>query len=325
MNISIIDAPLASGADVVTTGMGNSAIVAIKGLSPFQKGLIRKAAFLKSKLPTPQVWSATATAVAGGTYHFGVQIVQEGNINNYDFYYTTTTALGSEIDTAVEAWVAANSNIFGALTVITASNSGAGVTVAISGSAVRPLVTAYGGEGFTVVDNMPSYTLAVSSAQVVGAPITLTFDAAHGLLSGNVIKLGTVSVGGLNAPLISGKQVRVQWLTATTVTLPDVLALATTVLGTGATADLVPQESFGAPAEVTQDAISNFSAQVATVSGYHYNCLELSLGYANDNVPVQNTRLAVVRVWYPYNIDTAATTIFTNAASLETALAAVIA
>lgn len=322
--VSIINAPQALGADVSVVG----SLTNITGLSGFNASLIQSYTWLPSLVTTKQVWAGSATVVAGNVYKFGVQIVVNGLINNYDFEHTATTALGSELDTAIEAWVASNADVFGTDTVITATNSSATCAIAISGSAVRPMVTAYEGENVTITSNMPTIAPHATAGTALAGTTTVTVTtlAAQSFFTGQVVTItgatGFTFTGGI-ASGVGYCTARIKYATATTFTLDGVTGSGTNT-GTIVITQ-VAQEGLGAPDQVTEDAAANGSTQTATVTGYHYKGLEMVVGYQQDTAPTFPTKYVKVRLWYPYNIDTAATTLYTNSASLQTALDAVVA
>jgi hypothetical protein len=323
--VSIINAPLASGADVSVVG----SLTKITGLAGFDASLIQSYTWLPSLVTTKQVWAGSATVVAGNVYKFGVQIVVNGLINNYDFEHTATTSLGNNLKDAVDAWVTSNADVFGTDTVITTTGTSgsAAFTIAISGSTARPMVTAYEHTNVTITSNMTSLSSCTTSGtHLANDPLIIT-KAAHGLLTGTIV---TCSLFDGGAAIINGKALRVVWASSSTFKLEELdgtpIVYGTTVtnatLGTVVT---VAQEGLGAPDQVTADAAANGSTQTATVTGYHYKGLEMVVGYQQDIAPTFSTKYVKVRLWYPYNIDTAATTLYTNSASLQTALDGVVA
>lgn len=294
--ISILNAPSGTS-DIATSG----GVITATGLSPYKANLVNSCTLQRSVAESLQVWSVAMTAVADNVYSFSIEQVVNGIPSLRTFSYTATSTTGSEIVTAIDGFFGATGN---SSTYTDASWGAVKYKVTSSSASVTLTVSQVSGEAFPTVSNVSNTTVTssmsltlASQTNVDGDPISFKVTAGHGLATGALVRVGTLT--GQTAA--NNKTARVVVLSSTNFNLQDpITGVYYDASGTGTavgSVTVIATAAFGTAALVNDDASANGSTETATVTSSNYTLVSIEAGYPSGETPNLSTRTAPIHWW----------------------------
>lgn len=282
--------------DVVVAN-GNTTIT---GLDAFPTAGKQSLRVRPNLVGTPQVAVATITVVASSSYELDVQGAINGVISIRRFQYDTTSASvatnTAAMAAAFTAWAAIQG--FDGTVVVTSSTSPT-IVITGTGDSTTILMNLIGVTGAVITSGMATYTL--ESHANVNATAIIFKVTGHGLITGNVVKVPTLT-GQTAANGVAARVIRVD---ADTFNLANISTNVTyKASGTGSAQvggvlTLVAQPAFGTIANVNADAAANGSTDTATQTTYNYDCVEIVADYAASVSPASEDREVLATLWFP--------------------------
>lgn len=309
--ISIINSPAPTHGDASVT----NGVMSITGLSPFKTGTLQGLTIQRNLVSTPQKWTSSFTAGAAVICAFNIQQNVNGLVKASTFTSsgTTTAAVMAELNAFFGGAGAYGDSTFTDATSFDVQYKYASNVLYIKGTTTNPIcqVTAAATNTSTIASDM-SLTLE-SQACVNGAAIVFKVTA-HGLATGNMVSVGTLT----DQTAANNNIWRVVYVTANTFNLVDpttlVAAVASGTTSAAGTVTVIAQEEFGTPSYVDADAALNGSTETTDQTTYNYSAVDIYPLYTSDVVPNPSMRQAACRVWIP---DAGATTaVSTNGQAL---------
>jgi hypothetical protein len=299
--ISILNAPAASSADIATS----NGVITATGLSPYKANLVNACTVQRSLVESLQVWTVAMTAGVANTVSFSInQFVNDmASLRTFSFTQTASTTAANLL-TQVNGFMGA-----------TATDGGAYVTAswgsiqykAVTNSTVLTLTfKQVTGEAFptvssvsntTVASGMSTYTLE-SQANVNLAAIVFKVTG-HGLVTGNLIKVGTLT-GQTAANNVVGRVIKVDDDTFNLANVQTNITYKASGTGTAVGTSqltLVASPAFGTAALVNADAAANGSTQTATVTANNYSLVSINAGYTGEQLPTPQARVVPIHWW----------------------------
>lgn len=294
--VSILNTP-AGTSDISETG----GVITATGLSPYKANLVNSCTLQRSVAESLQVWSVAMTAVAGSTFSFSIEQVVNGMRSLKTFSYEATSTTGSEIVTAIDGFFGATGN---SSTYTTASWGSVKYKVTSASASVTLTISQVSGEAFPTVANASNCTVTssmsltlASQTNVDATPISFKVTAGHGLSTGALVSVGTLT--GQTAA--NGKICRVVVLSSTNFNLQDPTTgtyyNASGTTSAAGSVTVIATAEFGTQSYVNNDAAMNGSSQTATVTANNYSLVTIEAGYSAGETPNLSTRTAPIHWW----------------------------
>ena len=309
-------------ADCVTT----SGSTKITGLAHFHTTGLQSFQIVRNIPTTISKFTSSFTAGSGVVCAFALEQNVRGFQLSRVFTSTgiTTAAVMTELNSFFGGSASYGSGSFTASTIFNVEYKYASDVLTIRGIATSPICNVIAATGNTsTIANGNILTLAAAT-NTIGSPIIFKVTGGHGLVSGQIISIGTLAgqTSANNAMWRVVYSSSTDFFVASISTNVVLNATTTTTITAGGTVTVVPQTGFGSIADVNADALLNGSAQTATQTTYQYNCAVMRGTYpVSTNGSLQVADVFEATLWYPANLIAAPNTVFTDTAALETELA----
>lgn len=312
-------------ADCVTV----SGTTTITGLTPFHATDLQSFQIVRNIPTTTSKFTLSFTAGSGVVCAFALQqdVRGFGLSRVFTSTGTTTATVMTELNGFFGGGASYGDAGFTASTIFNVEYRYASNVLTVRGIATHPICNVVAATGNTsTIANGNILTLAAAT-NTIGSPIIFRVTGGHGLVSGQIISVGTLAgqTAANNAMWRVVYSSSTDFFVASISTNVVLNATTTTTITAGGTVTVVPQLGFGSIADVNADALLNGSTATATQTTYQYNCAQIRGTYpVATNGSLQVADVYEATLWYPANLIAAPNTVFTDTAALETALAALV-